>query len=88
MELARARSLALTSLQPLFRSNILPVSALTALVRCQIQRPTTTIPVDWVQESLLRISVVLRVDGIEYRATGHATGGIAAPLFGVEPAVY
>src|SRR3990167_5045539 len=48
----------------------------TATLTVRLRRPTTLAPLAWDQTGTVRVSIVATLDGVEYRATGQAMGGI------------
>src|SRR3989344_3571475 len=54
----------------------------------KIARPTTATPLDWDENSTMKVNIILEVDGVEYRTTGQATGGIRINRRGQEATHY
>jgi uncharacterized membrane protein YgcG len=78
----------LSALNPVFRTPPVPLGALTAAITVTLQRPTTARPLRWDSTGRLRVSLVMVVDGVEYRATGQTSGGIRLDRSGNEASEY
>lgn len=89
MELIASRSIALFAGAPQLKSPTVNLGALTSSITVSLQRPTTAQPVpDWSASGVVRVSLVLIVDGVEYRCVGTARGGIRTDRFGQEVPAY
>jgi len=53
-----------------------PVDPQTDVLEIRLRRPTTTAPLAWAATGVCRVSLILAVDGQEYRAVGQVSGGI------------
>jgi hypothetical protein len=88
VDLTATRAFTLSEASPLFRSATVSLDALTASMTLSLQRPTTAAPLNWDEKSTVRVSLVYVVDGVEYRCTGQASGGIRTRKDGVEASIY
>ena len=52
------------------------VDAQTSRIVLRLRRPTTAVPVNWDAASSVQTTLVITIDGSEYRGTGSSTGGI------------
>lgn len=64
------------------------IGPLTDRIRVRLRRPTTARPLAWNATSTLRVTLVLRLDGIEYPCVSTVTGGVRANGRGGEHGVY
>jgi len=74
-ELLAPRALTLVAGQR-FRTPAVAVDALTAVLDVSLRRPTAAAPLAWDATGTLAVSIVLLVDGVEYRCTGRVSGGL------------
>jgi len=75
-ELIASRSVTLNAQNPRLQSPTVPLGQLTSSITVKLRRPTTAQPLNWNANSTIRVSLVLLVDGVEYRAVGQVSGGI------------
>lgn len=76
-ELISPRSVLLTNANRVLQSPTVIIPALTSRIAVRLQRPTTAVPLtDWNATGRVRVSIVMIVDGVEYRCESEVTGGV------------
>jgi len=68
-----------------FRSTVVPLHPQADVIEVRLARPTTLNPLSWPANATVQVAIVLMVDGVEYRCTGSASGGIRADQRGEIP---
>ncbi len=86
--LASAVIVALDGATTSVQSSTFTVPPLTAEIKVRLQRPTTLVPLAWDNTGVIAVSLVMIVDGQEYRCTGGTSGGIRTNRIGQEISEY
>ena len=82
--LVTQRLLTLNAATPLFQSAPVAVDPLTDAITLRLRRPTTAAPLAWLATAVLRVSLVLVIDGEEFVCSGEVSGGIRLNGLGIE----
>lgn len=59
-----------------FVSPAVVINALTDAIMVRLRRPTTLNPMAWTAADKIGVAIVVMLDGVEYRCSGRASGGI------------
>lgn len=88
-EFLRSRTVSLSAATPRIESPRLPLPILTDSIGITIRRPTTVAQAaSWPASARVRVSLVVVLDGAEYRTVGHVSGGVRTGLDGVVRSFY
>lgn len=87
-ELTASRAVTLNARTPILQSPTVSLDVLTSNLTVKLQRPTSTNGLDWPANATIRVSLVILVDGQEYRCTGQTSGGIRTGPDGNELSEY
>ncbi len=82
--LAVTQPIILSQVAPVVTTPIVSVSPLTARIEVRLQRPTTAVPLAWDANTVLRVSVVLIIDGVEHRYSMDVPGGVLTDRSGAD----
>ena len=76
VQLVAPRAILLTPANPTVESPPLAIDKLTGRITIRIQRPTTASPLNWLSSGVMRVGLLVVLDGLEHRCLGQASGGV------------
>jgi hypothetical protein len=85
--LVSGQAVTLTAAQPIIQSPLVAIDQLTDRITISLQLPTTAQPLSWTNTGVCRVTLLIIVDGVQYRAVGRVHGGIHL-VGGVEQDTY
>jgi hypothetical protein len=85
--LVSGQAVTLTAAQPIVQSPLVAIDQLTDRITISLQLPTTAQPLSWTATGICRVTLLIIVDGVQYRAVGRVHGGIHL-VGGVEQDTY
>jgi len=66
----------LSAANPTMQTSPVAVDPLTDEIKVRIQLPTTLVPLAWTASAAMRVTLVLKIDGVEHIAQGQVSGGV------------